>query len=389
MYETFYQFREKPFQIVPNPAFLYKSPKHETALSYLEYGVAENVGFILLTGEIGSGKTMLVHYILSRLNASIDAAVIFNTNVSSEELLGMILEEFDVPRATNDKASLLSALNQFLIDRYAQRKRVLLIIDEGQNLSEKALEEVRMLSNLQSDDQSLLQIMLVGQPELVAKLKKPSMRQFTQRIAASYHLTGLNREETGEYISHRLVTAGGRPDLFTAAAVDLIHQLSGGIPRSINLLCQAALVYGFAEESQMISQDIVRQILEDNLGVGYPGAGPSPSAGVPDRGGEPAADASHNNGFQERIESIEQMVNDIQRTVDIRLRAIELDAGTQRRETTQNLLQMLQQERKRSEQMLRKYTVLEMEFLNMQRLISRDKKGQPTQTEGFKSTAPK
>jgi general secretion pathway protein A len=375
MYETFYRFREKPFQIVPNPAFLYKSPKHETALAYLEYGVAENVGFILLTGEIGSGKTMLVHYILSRLDVStIDAAVIFNTNVSAGELLGMILEEFEVPRAAGDKASLLSALNQFLIDRYAQRKRVLLIIDEAQNLSENALEEVRMLSNLQSDDQCLLQIMLVGQPELVVKLKKPSMRQFTQRIAASYHLTGLNREQTGEYISHRLVKAGGRSDLFTGAAVDLIHQLSGGIPRSINLLCQAALVYGFAEESQMISQDIVKQILEDNVGVGYVGAEHAPIAGAPDPGVHSVVETTNNNGFKERLDSIEQMVNDMQRTVEIRLRAIELDASSQRKETTQNLLQLLQEERKRNEQMMRKYTVLEMEFLNMQRLIGRGKK---------------
>ncbi len=188
MYEKFYGFREKPFQIVPNPAYLYKSPKHEAALTYLEYGVAENVGFILLTGEIGSGKTTLVQYILGRLDTATEAAVIFNTNVSAEELLGLILEEFDVPRAAKDKAALLNALNQYLIDRYAQRKRVILIIDEAQNLSEKALEEVRMLSNLQSEDQCLLQIMLVGQPELVAKLKQPSLRQFTQRIAASYHL---------------------------------------------------------------------------------------------------------------------------------------------------------------------------------------------------------
>jgi general secretion pathway protein A len=377
MYETFYRFQEKPFQIVPNPAFLYKSSKHEAALAYLEYGVAENVGFILLTGEIGSGKTMLVHYILSRMDtSSIDAAVIFNTNVSAGELLGMILEEFEIPRTAADKASLLSALNQFLIERYAQRKRVLLIIDEAQNLSENALEEVRMLSNLQSDDHSLLQIMLVGQPELVGKLKKPSMRQFTQRIAASYHLVGLNRQETGEYISHRLAKAGGRPDLFTAAAVDLIHELSGGIPRSINLLCQAALVYGFAEESQMISQDIVKQILEDNVGIGFVGANqaPGPDVSVPDPVTHPEVETTNNNGYKKRLDSIEQLVNDMQRTVEIRLRAIELDAGGQRKETIQNLLQLLQQERKKTEQLLRKYTVLEMEFLNMQRLVGRDKK---------------
>ncbi len=369
MYETFYGFREKPFQVVPNPAFLYKSPKHEAALAYLEYGVTENVGFILLTGEIGSGKTMLVHYILGRLNDATEAAVIFNTNVSAEELLGMVLEEFDVPRAKPDKASLLSAINQFLIDRYAQRKRVLLIIDEAQNLSENALEEVRMLSNLQSDEQGLLQIMLVGQPELVAKLKKPSMRQFAQRIAASYHLTGLNLEETGAYISHRLGKAGGRTDLFTPAAVELIHQLSGGIPRSINLLCQAALVYGFAEESQMISQDILRQIMKDNLGVGFAGVDHVPAAAVAEGALQPAAEIAGSAGLRERLDAIEQMVHELQRSCEIRFRAIELDAGNQRNEAMQKLILLLQQERQKAESLLRKYTAIQMKYLDLKRRV--------------------
>ena len=268
MYEQFYGFKEKPFQITPNPAFLYRSSKHDTALTYLEYGLTENVGFILLTGEIGSGKTTLVQYILGRLESDIEAAVIFNTNVSAEELLALILEEFEIPRPAGGKADVLTALNGFLIERYARRKRVLLVIDEGQNLSDQALEEVRMLSNLQSEDQSLLQIMLVGQPELITKLKQPSMRQFSQRIAASYHLTGLDREETEKYIAHRLQKAGGQPDLFTPAAVDIIFKLSGGIPRAINLVCQAALVYGFAEDAQKIGQDTIHQISKDNLGIG-------------------------------------------------------------------------------------------------------------------------
>jgi len=174
-----------------------------------------------------------VHYILDRLESDLEAAVIFNTNVSAEELLAPILQEFEIPRPAGSKADVLTALNAFLIERYPRRKRVLLIIDEGQNLSNEALEEVRMLSNLQSDNQSLLQIMLVGQPELIAKLKNPSMRQFSQRIAASYH-----------------------------------YKLSGGIPRAIHLVCQAALVYGFAEEAQKIDQDTIHRIRKDNLGIG-------------------------------------------------------------------------------------------------------------------------
>ena len=239
--------------------------------------------FILLTGEIGSGKTTLVQYITGRLEPDIEAAVIFNTYVSAEELLTLILEEFEITRPQGGKADLLTALNGFLVDRYSHRKRVLLIIDEGQNLSDQALEEVRMLSNLQSDDQSLLQIMLVGQPELITKLKQPSMRQFSQRIAASYHLTGLDREETGSYIAHRLSKAGANPQLFTPAALDIIYTLSGGIPRAINLVCQAALVYGFAEGAQKIGQDTIRQISRDNLGVGVAASLPGRSHRPPRR----------------------------------------------------------------------------------------------------------
>ena len=162
----------------------------------------------------------------------------------------------------SDKNHNLNALNEYLIQMYGSGKQALLIIDEAQNLTPDAIEEVRMLSNLQSDNHTLLQIVIVGQPELKAKLEHPSMRQVAQRIAVRYHLTGLNREDTGRYISYRLKRAGGRPDLFTEAAVDMIYRCSKGIPRSINLACQAALVYGFAEEAQTISQDIVKQIME-------------------------------------------------------------------------------------------------------------------------------
>jgi putative secretion ATPase (PEP-CTERM system associated) len=355
MYEKFYRFREKPFQIVPNPAYLYKSPKHEAALAYLEYGVSENVGFILLTGEIGSGKTMLVHYITSRLNASTEAAVIFNTNVSAQELLGLILEEFMVPREAGDKASLLSALNQFLIERYAQRKRVLLIIDEAQNLSETALEEVRMLSNLQSDDQGLLQIMLVGQPELVAKLKKPSLRQFSQRIAASYHLTGLSRKETGEYVAHRLVKAGGRADLFTAAAVDLIHQLSGGIPRSINLLCQAALVYGFAEGAASISQDLIRQIQADNVGICLSAKGMEAPAAAP------AVGPAEGNGLPRRIQELEGQLREMKARMEAWIQRSDQQGRRSSDELFSRLEKLLAAERQQNAALHQQCSKLEME----------------------------
>jgi general secretion pathway protein A len=365
MYEKFYGFTEKPFQITPNPAFLYRSSKHDTALTYLEYGLTENVGFILLTGEIGSGKTTLVQYILGRLESDIEAAVIFNTNVSAEELLSLILQEFEITRPAGGKADVLTALNAFLIDRYARRKRVLLIIDEGQNLSDEALEEVRMLSNLQSDNQSLLQIMLVGQPELITRLKQPSMRQFSQRIAASYHLTGLNREETEKYIAHRLRKAGGRAALFTPAAVDIIYKLSGGIPRAINLVCQAALVYGFAENADKIGQDTIHQISKDNLGIGCAAA---PAADCSLAATAVPADSHNGNGFERKLSVLETDIKDLKQMMTGQLQEMENKSHKFREDQFRQLITMLKQERQQKEELVRQVTQLDVENKRLKRL---------------------
>ena len=365
MYEKFYGFSEKPFQITPNPAFLYRSSKHDTALTYLEYGLTENVGFILLTGEIGSGKTTLVQYIVSRLESDIEAAVIFNTNVSAEELLALILDEFEITRPPGGKADMLMALNTFLVDRYSHRKRVLLIIDEGQNLSDQALEEVRMLSNLQSDDQSLLQIMVVGQPELVSRLKQPSMRQFSQRIAASYHLTGLDRDETGKYITHRLRKAGARAELFTSAAVDLIYQLSGGIPRAINLVCQAALVYGFAEGANKITQDTILQISKDKLCVGVEAVTHSLRS-APVSASSPAA--HHNgNGFERKLGVLESDIRDLKELVSVQLQDMQKHSQKLREDQFRQLVQLPKQERQQKEELVRELARLETENKHMKR----------------------
>ena len=361
MYESYYGFSEKPFQITPNPAFLFRSAKHDTALTYLEYGLTENVGFILLTGEIGSGKTTLVQYIMGRLEADIEAGIIYNTNVSADEMLALVLDEFGVPRPPGGKADVIQAINGFLIERYAQRKRVLLIIDEGQNLSDEALEEVRLLSNLQSDDQLLLQIMLVGQPELIAKLKQPSMRQFAQRIAASYHLTGLDRQETGNYIAHRLRIVGGNPDLFTPAAVDLIYKLSGGVPRAINLVCQASLVYGFAESAQKIGQDTIKLIHQDNLGIGL-SAAPAPAAAPP------AAAHADGNGFELKLGALEADIKDLKQLVTDRLQGVGPESGALSDDQFQQLVEMLQQERHQNDELLRKVERLEFENKHLKRV---------------------
>ena len=373
MYEHFYGFRERPFHIAPSPNYLYKSETHQNALTYLEYGLSEHVGFILLTGEVGSGKTTLIQYILTQLGNQMIPGVIFNTQVSANELLRLILSQFEL-KPTGDKAQNLETLNEFLINTYASRKQALLIIDEAQNLAPEALEEVRMLSNLQTAEHTLLQVMLVGQPELNIKLSDPSLRQVAQRIAVRYHLTGLNREDTGRYIAYRLERAGGNPDLFTEAAIDLIYRISSGMPRSINIACQAALVYGFADEAKKISQDIIKQIMGDKLGIGFQTAKKTTVAEALRQPGDSHSSTSNNNGYKERLDSIEQTIKGLQGTVEIRLGVIEKGLGSQSNETVRRLNELLQKERKRNQDLLHKHAQLEKEHLYLKELVDRARK---------------
>ncbi len=263
MYESFFGFKDKPFQLVPNPAYLYLSAKHKDALTHLEYGLMESIGFILLTGGIGTGKTTLIRRIINQFDADIDVANLFNTNVTPDQLIVSIVYAFGLRPSTNGKAGNLERLYHYLIDKYAAQRRVLLIIDEAQNLSCEALEEIRMLSNLQSDDQILLQIMLVGQPELIAKLNQPRLAQLRQRIAVDFHLNALSPNETVGYIIHRLKTAGAPRGYFTLAAAKRIHEAARGIPRRINILCDRALAHGFADDLLKIDTNVIAGVLRE------------------------------------------------------------------------------------------------------------------------------
>ncbi|MFO7716461.1 ExeA family protein [Desulfosarcina sp.] len=307
MYESHYGLTAKPFSIVPNPEILFLSKNHANALTYLEYGLSEKVGFILLTGEIGAGKTTLIRCMLNKIESQMDVAVIFNTNFTADQMLRRILSEFDIPCDTTDKERHLQLLYQFLIDRYAMGNHVLLIVDEAQNLSDDALEDIRMLSNLQTDDQILLQIMLVGQPELKNRLNLPEFRQLAQRIAVNYHITPLDADQTRDYIGYRIQKAGGKPDLFAPEAVQRIHRHSGGIPRSINLMCDTALVYGFADNLQHIELAVVEKVIKDRVcmpvGEEKP-AGRKKTKGMVSGGGA-------GPGIMERIHSLEESLAEL------------------------------------------------------------------------------
>ena len=265
MYTSHFGLTTKPFSIVPDPNVLFLSKTYENALTYLEYGLSEKIGFILLTGEVGIGKTTLIRHMLNKMPSQMDIAVIFNTNFTSDQLFRRILNEFELPCDNGDKSVHLETLYHFLIEQFAKGRHTLLIIDEAQNLSDETLEDVRMLFNLQTDNQVLLQIILVGQPNLKQRMNSPNLRQLAQRIVVNYHLTPLTQEQTSQYINFRLQAAGATDNLFSQDAMALIHQKSGGIPRTINLICDAGLTYGYGDDRIFIDQTIIERVLKDGI----------------------------------------------------------------------------------------------------------------------------
>lgn len=264
MYEAYFNLTIKPFDLVPNPEFMYRSKSHKKALTYLDYGIRERAGFILLTGTVGCGKTTIIREMLNRHYDHIVLSKVFNTLVDSQQLLTLINDDFGIPVQGKDRITLLRDLNEFLITQYAAGNRPVLIIDEAQNLSAELLEEVRMLSNLETAHTKLLQIILVGQPELRAKLSVPEMLQLRQRISINCHLSPLSRLETEEYIVHRLEVAGNRHAVvFVPQALDVIYQYSRGVPRLVNIICDFLLLSAFAEETKEISEEMTRDIVGD------------------------------------------------------------------------------------------------------------------------------
>lgn len=265
MYESFYGFSAKPFQLRPDPSFYYGSKGHRRAMAYLEYGLAQGEGFIVLTGEVGAGKTTLARNLFRGLESKkIVAAQIVSTHVDSNDILKLVAAAFGLPYAELSKAALLLELEQFLRSCYQQDKRVLLLVDEAQNLSQPTLEELRMLSNFQTNDVPLLQTFLLGQPEFRKILLDQNMRQLRQRVIATYHLGPMDELETKAYIEHRLKTVGWTDDpVIDDGAYELIHQYSGGVPRKINLFCDRMLMMGCLEELHHFGEKEVNDVIND------------------------------------------------------------------------------------------------------------------------------
>lgn len=264
MYEAFYGLRQRPFAIIPQAEFLYLTSQHRTALSLLEYGILKPSLFSLVTGDVGTGKSTLVRHLLGRLGASVSIGVISNTHEAFGELLEWALQSFGLEFRNKDKVERFQLLSSFLMHEFLKGRRVVLVVDEAQNMKTEALEELRMVSNINADRHHLLQIILVGQSRLREKLRLPELQQFAQRIETEFHLRPLGIDDIEGYVGHRLKIAGRADgDLFDSDACRLIHRISRGVPRIVNLVCDTALVYGFAASKGRIDGAVIEELNRD------------------------------------------------------------------------------------------------------------------------------
>jgi len=351
MYEKFYRLKENPFRITPNPDYFYLTSKHENALAYLRYSLIQKAGLTLITGEIGTGKSTVVLHFLNKYCDNMKTALVSNTNITADQLLILILKKFGLSPEGTDKSRQLEMLNRFLLENYSQKLRTLLVIDEAQNLSLKSLEEIRMLSNFQCKGDLLLQTVLVGQPEFRARLKSQRLANISQRISASYHLTALSYSESYRYIAYRLKKAGGNPGLFSPEAKNLIYKTAAGIPRTINLLADAALVYGFAEELQTIDVEIVEKAIKDKDGLGID----FDSEYVDSVLSSPLVAEETDNDIMHRLNKIEKDLHNLQNQADLQNNETERRFRLFKDALAQKLKSLILQERKRTDNRIRSY----------------------------------
>jgi type II secretory pathway predicted ATPase ExeA len=263
MYEKYFQFSSKPFAMNPDPGFLYPSSQHAAALTMLEYALESQAPFCLLTGEIGSGKTTLLRHFLRSLGNNVTVGLISNTHAQFRSIHPWALSSLGIAPHDDSDIALYEALIDFFVHEYRKGRRTLVVVDEAHNLTASILEELRLLSNVNSEKDLALQVLLVGQPELRTKLEQPELEQFAQRVSVDFHLGPLTPDDTRAYIRHRLTVAGGDSSLFQAEAISFIHGHTAGVPRLINQLCDLTLVYAFAEHHRSISVDLLQHVLQD------------------------------------------------------------------------------------------------------------------------------
>lgn len=268
MYEVFFGLSAKPFSLLPDASFLFFSKRHKRVVNLLEYGTLTQSGFMVITGDVGAGKTTIIRHFLKHLEPTVSVGVITNPSKTIGSLLGWIATAFDIEAKDSEQVTLYNAFIEFLLAQYGKGRRTVLIIDEAQNMTAQMLEDLRMLSNVNNERDQLLQIILVGQPELLITLKRDDLRQFVQRISVHCHLTSLTAAETAAYIRHRLSVVGGAPGLFDDVACAAIYYFTYGVPRLINLLCDHALMYAFAEEEDHVSFDTVIEVVSDRNSSG-------------------------------------------------------------------------------------------------------------------------
>lgn len=282
VYQTFYGFTMMPFSVTPDTRFFFPSARHSEALASLIYAVTERKGFALLTGEIGSGKTTVARALLSHLDPDTRVAMVLNTHLTSKQLLEVICGEFELPIRNRDRIELHAQINDYLVQQLAGDRNVVLLIDEAQNLAPRTLEEIRMISNLETETEKLVQILLIGQPELRQKIDSPELRQLRQRINIRFHLSGLTREEMVQYVMHRLRVAGNETGpRFSRGAWRVVGRASRGIPRLINIVCDNALLIGYVRQTKRITEEIVREVAADLALDGVTAADvPGPVRGV-------------------------------------------------------------------------------------------------------------
>ncbi len=278
IYNDHFELSERPFSLLPDPDFLYWSPAHQRAFTMLEYGLLTRAPITLITGDVGAGKTTILHHLLNSVGEDVKIGLISNAHGDRGELLRWVLMALDQP-APRDATyvDLFAAFQAYLIQEYAEGRRVILIFDEAQNLSSESLEELRMFTNINSNKDELLQLVLVGQPELRDTINRIDMRQFAQRVASSFHLSSMDAKTVRQYIGHRLKVAGAPRNLFSPTATELIYEVTGGVPRLVNQLCDLALVYAFTRGQQGVVRNTVQRVLDDGAFF---------STNFPDNGGQ-------------------------------------------------------------------------------------------------------